>query len=280
MSIARPQRVPEQDKIWNFSEPQENRMQKIIAFSGKIGAGKTSHSNFIHSLAFVHLLQQTPFAEVNQEGKLVVQDRDNQRIIVDPNARTPEAIRWFLENNVWVFIRTFSFAEPLKKLCMQMFDLPYESVYGTQAQKATPTLLRWEDMPTKTGKTGFMSGRDVLEYVGTEIFRKMYPDCHANATGKSIITPDPYYGLSAICISDDVRFPNEVAVIKSLGGIVVRLTKVTEEGAKNKHDSNTALDDFDGFDYVIDNQNITMDESFGQLLEILYQENWFQAVNS
>jgi hypothetical protein len=50
----------------------------------------------------------------------------------------------------------------------------------------------------------------------------------------------------------DVRFPNEVEVIKKLGGIVVRLEK-SGVGPVNDHPSETALDNYKDFDFIIFN---------------------------
>lgn len=292
MSVVKPKRVPENKKVFNFADPTPLVPQKIVGFSGKIGAGKTSCSNFLHAMVFTHVSQSTPYAFVDERGKLMVQDANNHTGEVDVNLKTPEAIQWLTEN-VWGFIRNFSCAEELKRICMTLFELPYVSMYGTQDQKKEPTHLLWEDMPTKMVghvkigqtvpanniKTGFMSGRDVLEYLGTQILRQMHPDCHANALRKLITTPHPLYGLSQIAIVDDIRFPNEVKALQDIGGLVIRLTKVSKEAAENQHQSNIALDDFDGFNHVIDNENMTMDESFANLMEILFAEQWFVQVN-
>jgi hypothetical protein len=182
----------------------------------------------------------------------------------------------------------FSTAEPLKNdICINLLGLSHESVWGTQEDKAKATHLRWEDMPTRVlvnieekqnlslgdsqYKTGLMSGRDVMEYWGTEIFRKANPSSHANALRNMLVNANTAYMLI-----DDVRFKNEIEVIKELGGHCVRLTLMSEEAEKNSHESNTALDGKeDLFDLVIDNQSISMQETFGQLMDFLVQIGWF-----
>ena len=58
-------------------------------------------------------------------------------------------------------------------------------------------------------------------------------------------------------IITDVRFPNEAQAIKDRGGILIRINR--DNGTRaidvNAHLSETALDDYDGFDYVIDNDS-------------------------
>ena len=59
-------------------------------------------------------------------------------------------------------------------------------------------------------------------------------------------------------IITDVRFPNEAQAIKDRGGILIRINRpqYLDNGLvirKDEHLSETALDDYDEFDYVINN---------------------------
>ena len=61
-------------------------------------------------------------------------------------------------------------------------------------------------------------------------------------------------------IITDVRFPNEAQAIKDKGGIMIRINRpqFMANGrviVKDEHESETALDDYDGFDYVIENDS-------------------------
>lgn len=77
---------------------------------------------------------------------------------------------------------------------------------------------------------------------------------------------DKTTGLIAI---DDVRFPNEVEYIKSLGGKIVRLERYEKLNiyGKNLDDpSETSLDDYKGFDHVVEScVNITLDDLYYRL---------------
>jgi len=79
-------------------------------------------------------------------------------------------------------------------------------------------------------------------------------------------------GIKIVVISD-VRFPNEVDYIHSLGGKVIRLGKVGQK-TDGQHESETALDDYDGFAY---NRVLCAGEYIsGSALEWLYRriQNW------
>jgi len=65
-------------------------------------------------------------------------------------------------------------------------------------------------------------------------------------------------------IITDVRFPNEADIIKNKGGIIIRVNRsqFLIDGKvilKDEHLSETGLDDYDKFDYVIDNNGTVQD---------------------
>ena len=275
----------DQPERWNFA-PVENDI-KILAFSGKLGSGKSSSSNFLHSLAFMYVLGLTDHAFVNEDGKLVVKTAEGDYNDVNLNSKHPEVVD-FLSRSVWPFIKNYSCADYLKRICIDVLGLDENLVYGSQADKQTLTHLNWEDVPTfekevapknsksKIGirvKTGKMTVRDVLEYVGTELFRKMHNNCWAEALVKSIKRDK-----SSFAIVDDVRFINEVEAVQKAGGKVIRLTLVTDEAAANTHASNIELDNYDGFDYVLDNSSKSMEDTFRELLSVLTDWGYFAVV--
>ena len=70
------------------------------------------------------------------------------------------------------------------------------------------------------------------------------------------------------CITD-VRFPNEVKAIKEKEGIVIRINR--ESDYNSTHFSETALDNYEDFDYTIDNNNC-IDCLIEKVKEILKHE--------
>jgi len=59
-------------------------------------------------------------------------------------------------------------------------------------------------------------------------------------------------------VIDDVRFPNECAAIHKQGGLVVRVTRPNYHPL-NDHESETALLDYDGWDYELKNDGTLQD---------------------
>lgn len=281
---ARRVEKPSEPEVFNFAPQSENEKGKILGFSGKLSAGKDSCSRFLYSIALMHTLGDmhngkfyplTYNAYVNPEnGKLMVEDREGLKEF-NEDSRSPEVVN-FLQSRVWPFIRKFSTADPLKNFLHKMFNVPVESLWGTQEEKLVPIgHILWENMPGYTGpKSGPMNGRELMEFYGTDVIRHTYEDAHANAMITDILEYNSQHSLV-----NDIRFKNEVTKLQEAGGKVIRLTRCSPEAKKNKHRSNVELDNFDGFDAVIQNDKMTMDDTFRELMRILTSWGWFKVVN-
>ena len=161
-----------------------------------------------------------------------------------------------------------SFAGPMKNVCIDLFGLEYDQVFGTDDDKNTLTKYKWEDFPVNTeNKTGFLSAREFLQEFGTAIVRKMNPNVHIEACFRKIKKEK-----SALNFITDVRFPNEVEAIQKLGGIVIRLTR----GIYNdQHCSELLLDNkIDVFDLVLDNKTLNKFQQSQVLVDKLKGIGW------
>ena len=85
--------------------------------------------------------------------------------------------------------------------------------------------------------------REFLQRLGNAVRDAIHPDFWVNALFNT-------YTKNNIIIAD-VRFPNEAEAIKARGGKLIRIER-PGAGAGN-HISETALDDYTGWDIVIDN---------------------------
>ena len=127
------------------------------------------------------------------------------------------------------FIKT-AFAEPLKQMLIKAGMCSAEEVYGIK----TPT-SRW-----------------LMQKVGTEIFRKQVdPLFWVNKTEDEIMRLHGEYKRPIVV--DDIRFPEEAARIKHLGGIVIKLERVWNESETQPdqtHESEKHVDSLSA-DYTI-----------------------------
>ena len=148
---------------------------------------------------------------------------------------------------------------------MDILGLSYEQCYGTDENKNTMTDI----VSPETGKRA--TAREVMQFVGTDFFRSIYPNVWVDATIRKIKEESPE--LAIIC---DCRFPNEVDGIKKAGGKTIRLTRNDE--SPDVHESETALDkdnfDWDKFDLILDNKNIEIQEQNKLLYKKLKNWGW------
>ena len=153
--------------------------------------------------------------------------------------------------------KQYNFADPLKKdVCMNIFGLTYHQCYGSDACKNELVNCYWPNTKKQ------MTAREVMQYVGTDVFRTIQHNVWADATINKIQQEKPDLALIADC-----RFPNEVEAIRGVNGLVIKLTRSPFD---SDHASETALDetryDSSNFDYIIDNTRM----SIGEQNEIIY----------
>lgn len=149
----------------------------------------------------------------------------------------------------------------------------------------------WQD--GSTIKEIQLTPRMILQLIGTEGSRDLiHPDIWVNALYAEYQLCDAetfggYGYLNCGCnleegslgckkptsnwIITDSRFPNDVRRTREMGGVLVRVNRAECEGRKNEHISETALDDCDEWDYVIEN-NGTIEELIEQVRTILEEE--------
>ena len=282
-------------------------MTIIVALSGKKQSGKTSLSNYLHG----HEMQRHDVVKkffLSPEGNLVVnctfQDEKGNDFeemgVLDLQQRNDNFYR-YATKNIWPLIRAYNFADALKEMCVMLFNIPPECVYGTDEQKnQLQEHLLWENMPgivTKevleeewgnmlcdwfpkdydyyTNKmqkelarinltyhaAGPMTAREFMQYLGTDIMRKMYEPIWLENCFRRIEEDKP-----EIAIIGDCRFMNEIHAVQERGGKVIRLKRSLYEC---NHQSEIDADNYEGFDDVIENDSMNLQESCDLFIESL-----------
>ena len=168
-----------------------------------------------------------------------------------------------------------AFAEALKEMCIGVLGLQRSLVYGTDADKNVLTHIKWDTLPNyirdkyRTGpdkfkedgslqsniRTGNMTVREVLQIMGTDIFREMFEnDVWANSPFRR------NWSEYDVVVITDCRFPNEKSVTEARGGTVIRIERNT--GLNDTHASETSLDNAE-FEYrYVNNGSLAELESF------------------
>lgn len=270
-------------------------MTNIIALSGKKQSGKDTITKFILGLHLqpLNICQQWRLTE---DGDIMISDvfgDKTQNGVID--LLSPESSDFY---NAYIkgSVGVYSFADALKqKVCIDTLGLHPSLCYGSNEDKEQITHLLWENMPGVVTPSvlnqeirdtqvydviisrgeycgliihapGPMTAREVMQYVGTEIFRKMYWNVWVDATLRQIHQDSP-----KLAIITDCRFKNEADAVKDTRGKVVRLTRNPLE---DTHESETALDGYEGFDYVVDNKELDIFGSCQAFYKALEPLGW------
>lgn len=212
-------------------------------------------------------------------------------------------------------------ADELKNACVQILGLPESAVRGSDEEKNSPTEYRWENAPphiswllgersvrnldgslwsmtsvqtdeaakayhTMNGfpegsRTGAMSGRDIMQVLGTDLMRNTFgPDVWLKATLRHIyqISKDK---PGTIHFVSDVRFPNEVeGILAQPNGWIIRFTR-SPHGFFDKHPSESALDSYNwGKDrcIVLDNGGMNIpqqNQALAKVFDIVFEAHSF-----
>lgn len=304
---------------------------KVIAFTGKKGSGKNTLANFLvgYQLRANEVIKDF---SLDDNGKLhavyEIGDGKTAEGFLDLD-RDDYEFSLHASQSIWPFAKTYAFATPLKEMCVGLFGIPRELVYGTDEQKNTLVEhLRWENMPgviptenvrlwtfgnleNKTIATetliekvkkalatgnntdivwgselefeksnsviyhapGPMTAREFMQFLGTEVMRKMYGAVWVNFLTKQIQQEN-----STLSIITDLRFPNEDVGLRSLDPSkydvkVVGLTRCIDSG--DKHTSESLFDEVKK-DAVLDNANNDLLTTCQQLTEHMNDWGWFE----
>jgi len=237
-------------------------MTKILGFAGKKQSGKNTCCNFLQMLKF-HEYGVCKNASLNEQGQILVSDLFGETVSGSdwiPLTEEYVDISQLLES--FRPCKIYAFADVLKEFAVDVLGLEHNQVYGTNEEKNSPTHLLWENMPTGNNK-GPMTGREVLQYFGSDICRKMYENIWFDACIRRIKKDNPELALIS-----DVRFPNEIQGVQKEGGIVFGLPRDIVNG-KDTHSSEQV--DLSLCDYLLPEGDI--DTTTKSLYKIITENN-------
>lgn len=206
----------------------------IIGFAGKAASGKTTAARYLL-------------------------DKLSDKIVILPMALV---LREEVEN----FVRQVGAEENVPLIYGDQDDKV--RVFYIDENKAQQLCPGWnsflaanQDIQDQSGSTA-VTVRRILQWWGTEFRRAEDPDYWTKAWERKLLELD----LSdKHVLVDDVRFVNELEVIRKNGGHFVRVIRPGFNGANN-HSSENSLDGYDDWDLVIDN-NASLDTFLAEVDE-------------
>lgn len=183
-----------------------------------------------------------------------------------------------------VLVKNFGFvavslADPLKRICKEVFQFTDEQLWGPSEKRNEPD-KRFPNSFSSANEgrwpQGWLTPRYALQRLGTEWGRDCYPDVwvdYAMRVAKRLLDDNAasahngclYSAKSGLVymntdecpagvVIPDVRFPNEVDVIRAVGGRIWKINRWNDvnSDAWRKHVSEAHVDDIKS-DVTIDN---------------------------
>ena len=193
----------------------------IIGFAGKAASGKTTAAKYLL-------------------------DKLSDKIVILPMALV---LREEVEN----FVRQVGAEENVPLIYGDQEDkVRVFYIDGNKAQQLCPGWDSFieanQDIQDQPGASA-VTVRRILQWWGTEFRRAQDPDYWTKAWERKLLELDR---TDKHVLVDDVRFVNELEVIRQNGGHFIRVVRPGFNGANN-HSSENSLDGYDDWDLVIDN---------------------------
>jgi len=158
----------------------------------------------------------------------------------------------------------------IKQFAIDYFGIDERLVYGTDEQKNSLTNLLFSSKYIGEHLAyHHPTVREVLQWIGEDAFLHIKADIWLEYWYNYAKEEQHWY--NGIIISD-IRKPEQVNFIKHLGGICIRLTRNIYKDKPDTHISETALDDYDFGDYVVDNEVMSPKEQYEAVVDLLSKE--------
>lgn len=207
----------------------------IIGFAGKAATGKTTAARHLPSVI-------------------------EERINILPMAKV-------LRDEVEAFLRSIGADESVPLVYGSQDDKV--RVFYIDEKKAHDHCDVWRhfvaehsDIQDRPGRSA-VTVRRILQWWGTEYRRAQDPDYWTKAWGRKIEQLDL---KGTLVLVDDVRFMNELNVIREHDGLIVKIERPGFDGA-NSHSSETSLDDYQAWDAIIINDG-TLEQFYRKVEEV------------
>ncbi len=176
-------------------------------------------------------------------------------------------------------VRMRAFADPLKKFCMEYVGLSHDACYGEDADKDGIFGVWGEVFDSKlqskyeAGPGDEISGRTIMQVVGTDIFRESFRDTFWIDMMQNVTIPNAREDNIDLLFITDMRFRNEIDMVQQNGGETFRIYRDIKRANSIVHRSEQELAEIpdEEFDHIIHNEG-DLDSFRGIVRGFLYQK--------
>lgn len=216
-------------------------MNAIIGIAGCKNSGKSSlcrYLSFIIARADGLIVDDSLSGSFDNRNLAQVPKDATKKVYITSNNSTYTEAKLLCEPNVEIM----SFANPLKEICTNILNIPSDNVYGSDEDKSVNTEYTWDNMPSHirssngSNKSGNMTAREVMQVIGTDIFRNYF---HNNIWVSYMLRKINSSKADVIFI-DDLRFNSEAEALMNKGAMIIHIERMWGQGGS--HHSENGLD--------------------------------------
>ena len=227
-------------------------MKKVILVSGKLRSGKNQFATYLdqHYQLHNYTVRQDLFAKTLKDW---CKD-DLQPVCEHINGEIENVMSSLIKHKNYLIDRYPSHAKHV----------------GKPFQKILDKLLKLITKPENFYEEKTDISRIMLQRYGTEIFR----DKIDNDFWVKKVIEHIKESSEEVTIITDVRFPNEIEMLedeKEFNVVTIRIERDIERNTEfSEHPSETALDKFDRFHYIVDNNGSL--EDLWNSMDVIFEE--------
>lgn len=249
-------------------------MTNIIAISGKIGSGKDTIGDIIR-----YLTAEAKVDMVNQNLSVTIEDlikgsfKEHSDWEIRKMAGKLKDVACLILGCTREQLEDRDFKEqPLGSEWDRFYVA--EKIHGVEVKRFSGIFLTENEAYFHHDLKPFLLAETYKEKLTPRLFLQLL----GTDAGRNIIHPNIWVNAfwsdynpenNSKWIITDCRFPNEAQSVKDRGGIIIRTER--DNPNQSDHPSETGLDDYQEFDYIIDN-NGSIEELVGEVAEILINE--------
>ena len=116
-------------------------------------------------------------------------------------------------------IKEASFAQPLRQIIGILYDIPDEILFN-DSMKDMLLDITWEEININNGKSGRMTYRELLQALGTDLFREQW-----SHNIWALIPFRTQYPNNSLILITDARFENELRMSRKHQGINIHIVR-------------------------------------------------------
>lgn len=239
----------------------------IFGISGREGAGKSSIVNLYKSEkenTYIKIYIDDPLKKV---ADILFLNPDDLKKLLEKYFNLDDLFpnKWcYIDSENSEKIREYSFAGPLKLIVSIICDFNLKNTNVYEILKGDNKFRDLREKIITYDKFGkAYNGREILQFVGTEVFRNnIDSNFWINLTLKKIEADNETSNISFI---SDVRFQNEIDILLYIGARLILVYRKDEdliltEDDKKKHPSSwDFLQDISKFEFKIHNNGTLQD---------------------